>query len=275
MHYSRFLDTYFRSADGNDPIRLATYCGLLIVQQLSRTVRVIPESSTFDKRNYDLPEHLCESIKELHYLFSHPSSDLVKELWVEHAAASTDKIVYWKGKSGINYVPTWHLYAWSLGGEFLDGICGYGSELRKAKVTFESLTQESLQRESGAICSHTARFVRDHPIVKRIGRIELGMWREYARAAQARPSGPEGRNLPRFVPKYESLTEAERRITDVLTACGRRLTTVELLAELEKKHGATSEGTTKQTLAIMVRNGLLTNRRNPRPRGYGLFDWKD
>jgi Penicillinase repressor len=69
------------------------------------------------------------------------------------------------------------------------------------------------------------------------------------------------------------LSESEQRIMTTIEAIGHRVTTEELLEHLEKHHGATSTGTTKQTLAGLVRRGLLNNRQDVRPKGYGLSLW--
>jgi len=96
------------------------------------------------------------------------------------------------------------------------------------------------------------------------------------------PRGSEG--YERFgadadtVRQYEEagkgrLTPAERDIIEVIREAGHRLTTKEVLAALEAKRGAASEGTTKQYLASLVRSGLLTNRQDLEPKGYGLPGW--
>jgi len=69
------------------------------------------------------------------------------------------------------------------------------------------------------------------------------------------------------------LSGAEENIIDVIRAAGHRITGKEVLAELRKRHGAASEGTTKVTLASLVRRVLLTNRQDVIPKGYGLPEW--
>ncbi len=69
------------------------------------------------------------------------------------------------------------------------------------------------------------------------------------------------------------LSEAERNIIDVIEETGHRLITKRVLQALEEKYGAASEGTTKTTLAALVRRNLLTNRQDVIPKGYGLPEW--
>ncbi len=76
-------------------------------------------------------------------------------------------------------------------------------------------------------------------------------------------------------PTNPNLSEAEKRIIEVIQTAGHRLKTNEIVCELEKQHGAASEGTTKMSLAGLVRLGLLTNRQDVFPKGYGLPEWND
>ncbi|MCE5302410.1 MAG: BlaI/MecI/CopY family transcriptional regulator [Planctomycetaceae bacterium] len=76
----------------------------------------------------------------------------------------------------------------------------------------------------------------------------------------------EGSNSPK-------LSDAEQIILDVLRNEGKRMTTNVILSAIEKKLGAASEGTTKTCLATLVRRGLLTNRQDVIPKGYGLPEW--
>ena len=68
----------------------------------------------------------------------------------------------------------------------------------------------------------------------------------------------------------DALSEAESRIIEVIRDAGHRLTTDQVLRELENRHGAASIGTTKVNLATLVRRRLLTNRQDVSPKGYGL-----
>lgn len=72
-----------------------------------------------------------------------------------------------------------------------------------------------------------------------------------------------------------NLSEAEERIIGVIRSAGQRLVTKQVMAELRQVYGAASEGTTKVTLAGLVRRGLLSNRRDVRPNGYGLPEWEE
>lgn len=79
-------------------------------------------------------------------------------------------------------------------------------------------------------------------------------------------SGDEGSRRPK-------LSEAEQRIIGVVRNEGMRMTTKAILAAIERQQGAVSEGTTKVCLATLVRRGLLTNRQDVIPKGYGLPEW--
>jgi hypothetical protein len=74
--------------------------------------------------------------------------------------------------------------------------------------------------------------------------------------------------------RTDRLSIAESNIISTIRENGRRITTTEILRALERKYGAASEGTTKTCLAGLVRRGLLNNRQDVTPKGYGLPDWK-
>jgi hypothetical protein len=76
------------------------------------------------------------------------------------------------------------------------------------------------------------------------------------------PSAPSVRLSPR-----------EQEIVDLLREKGRRLTTTQILEELEKRGKIPSVGTTKNALATLVRNNTLNSRQDTRGRGYGLPEW--
>lgn len=71
------------------------------------------------------------------------------------------------------------------------------------------------------------------------------------------------------------LRPQQQEIVDVIREAGRRLTTDEVLAALERKGKRRSEGTTKIILAAMVQFGPLTNSTDKYGRGYGLPDWSN
>jgi hypothetical protein len=70
-----------------------------------------------------------------------------------------------------------------------------------------------------------------------------------------------------------TLSEAERKILKVIQSAGHRVTTDEIVGEIERQFGAASLGTTKQCLASLRRRTLLTNRQDESPKGYGLPEW--
>ena len=66
-----------------------------------------------------------------------------------------------------------------------------------------------------------------------------------------------------------SLNESERKIVETLRETGHRLTTEPLLGKA--LGGVTSQG--KQYLASLVRRGIIDNRQDCAPGGYGLPEW--
>jgi hypothetical protein len=71
----------------------------------------------------------------------------------------------------------------------------------------------------------------------------------------------------------ERLSESELRIVKVLHNNGARMTSSQIIAVLDRDNGGcTSEGTTKVTLASLGRRGILDNRQDVKPNGYGLTD---
>jgi hypothetical protein len=67
--------------------------------------------------------------------------------------------------------------------------------------------------------------------------------------------------------------EYKRDITRILQENHHRLTTTKILQELEVRNLFWGESTIKRALAEMVRDRELNNRRDVRPRGYGLPAW--
>lgn len=72
----------------------------------------------------------------------------------------------------------------------------------------------------------------------------------------------------------ERITLIQEQIVGIVRQAGRRLTTREVLAELEKVNGAASEGSTKQSLAELTRRVILTSATDGYGKGYGLPEWK-
>lgn len=69
------------------------------------------------------------------------------------------------------------------------------------------------------------------------------------------------------------LSSLEQRIMNIIQAAGHRLTMQEIVEELDKNEGSVSVGTVKNYLASFTRRGILTNRQDTSPRGYGLAEW--
>jgi hypothetical protein len=72
----------------------------------------------------------------------------------------------------------------------------------------------------------------------------------------------------------DELPQCKQDITGVLHAVNHRLTTSGILKELATRGNDWGVSTVKRALAEMVRDGELTNRKDVRPRGYGLPSWR-
>jgi hypothetical protein len=72
----------------------------------------------------------------------------------------------------------------------------------------------------------------------------------------------------------DELPQCKQDITGASHAANRRLTTNGILKELAARGNDWGISTVKRALAEMVRDGELTNRRDVRPRGYGLPAWR-
>jgi hypothetical protein len=68
-------------------------------------------------------------------------------------------------------------------------------------------------------------------------------------------------------------SECFRDIVALLARGGQRMTTTQILAGLTGQDTPHGEGPVKATLSAAVRDGLLTNRQQARPPGYGLPSW--
>jgi hypothetical protein len=71
----------------------------------------------------------------------------------------------------------------------------------------------------------------------------------------------------------DDMPQCKQDITTVLDEKRRRLTTSKILKELRVRELIWGESTIKRALAEMVRDHELNNRRDLRPRGYGLPTW--
>lgn len=102
-------------------------------------------------------------------------------------------------------------------------------------------------------------------------RFEAGLLRLTSAVATTVDSPPpnprsESYDLADLPPSYQ-------KILEVVREAGKRLTGDEILNALSRKYGSASPGMTKQNLAVMRREKLLTNRTDTDPRGYGLPEW--
>jgi len=82
-------------------------------------------------------------------------------------------------------------------------------------------------------------------------------------------------------PKKSQTKDVDRQVVEILETLGRRLTKTKFLAEFER-HGREkkedypwSEQTVVNALVRLNRDGVIDNRRDTKPRGYGLPHWKD
>ena len=69
------------------------------------------------------------------------------------------------------------------------------------------------------------------------------------------------------------LSQCKQAITSVLHELHQHSTGKQILDEMNARNLIWGDSTVKRALAQMVRDGELTKRRTPRPRGYGLPDW--
>jgi hypothetical protein len=77
-------------------------------------------------------------------------------------------------------------------------------------------------------------------------------------------------------PSASPLTSSPGCLAEVLATivdAGKRLTRAALLAEMEKRDRTRAESTVSEALADLIRLGILDNRQDVNPKGYGLPDW--
>ena len=67
--------------------------------------------------------------------------------------------------------------------------------------------------------------------------------------------------------------QEEQEILDLIRSVGHRITTTSLLGEFSRRGNPKADSTTKAKLSSLVKKGLLTTRRSPKPSGYGLPEW--
>lgn len=87
--------------------------------------------------------------------------------------------------------------------------------------------------------------------------------------------GPKPNKPVLGAPSPVRLSKCQSEIVAVIREAGRRLTTDEVLAYLTRIRPNPSTGVTKQYLADLVRFGILSNRKDVTPRGYGLREWDE
>lgn len=69
------------------------------------------------------------------------------------------------------------------------------------------------------------------------------------------------------------LTPREQEIVDILSSTGKRLTCSEILKKISERGKDLDAGALKPPLSRLVKAGILTNRSDKKPRGYGLPTW--
>lgn len=73
--------------------------------------------------------------------------------------------------------------------------------------------------------------------------------------------------------QFPNASERSGCAEDILTVvreAGHRMTTSQIMDELERRNMLWGERTVKGALAVLVQEGKLTNDQNARPRGYGI-----
>jgi hypothetical protein len=76
--------------------------------------------------------------------------------------------------------------------------------------------------------------------------------------------------LPQTISPPINLTPCSKDILYVLGEAGHRMTTPEILSALDTSELIHGETTVKLALAKMVKDGVLDNRPDANPRGYGI-----
>jgi hypothetical protein len=74
-------------------------------------------------------------------------------------------------------------------------------------------------------------------------------------------------------PAYIDPDSCQADILATLAEAGRRLTTTKLLTAMHAAGRTWGDSTVRVALAAMVRKGIITNRIDTEPRGYGLPEW--
>ena len=119
----------------------------------------------------------------------------------------------------------------------------------------------------------------EHTQNGKVGRLDLLA----ERAAKGEPLFQDGTpavptaasTRPDHQPAQPTRTRESKCLDDIRAAlqdAGRRLTTTQLLAALDRRGTPWGESTVKHTLAAAVDAGFLTNDQRANPRGYGLAE---
>ena len=157
------------------------------------------------------------------------------------------------------------------------------------QVHIQASLDETDERRSWRPCLHPAATLKRHSkMLKKImlGEYYLGpkstavfearLFQEVSRAYDQRfltkRSYPCD-NRPYDLRSFSRFSPSERAILDVITEGGKRMVTKEVLNALYKRNGTASIGTTKSTLAGLVRNRHLTTQSDSHGKGYGLPEW--
>jgi hypothetical protein len=122
--------------------------------------------------------------------------------------------------------------------------------------------EELLKRAQAGVRAWAERVYPEAPLAKVLLRFKDGV--EVRMPVHGEPARAGPAPLPPG-PKADILAAVE--------AAGHRLTTAEILKALDQAQHVWGESTVKNNLAELVDEGLLNNRQDVRPKGYGLPAW--
>lgn len=153
--------------------------------------------------------------------------------------------------------------------KFGDFLPDYGSEAEMPRLAAH-VAEEILEGDSPSLQQVEQLELGQFEIVEQM-EVRFGeiMSRLSALAEEKRTLNAVGSRQPD--PK---LSPAEKDIVNVIRQAGHRLTQTQILNALSAEEKIPSVGTTKVTLAALVRHAILTHDGRADPPGYGLPEWR-